>query len=105
MNAVPIGEIILQLTIIEQNARAARENLALAEVVSRQAKKPQIELAGADIAGRLGGAIPSAAAQKAEQAARFGHQSQVAIQNVIGHTGVLHQLLTTGADNEGSAAG
>lgn len=105
MNAVPIGEILLQLSIIEQNARAARENLALAEVVSRQAKKPQIELASADIAGRLGGGIPSAAAQKVEQAARFGHQAQVAIQNVVGHTGVLHQLLTGGAESESSAGG
>lgn len=104
MTPVPIGELLLQLSIIEQNARNARENLALAEVVARQAKRPQIELASVDVAGRLGN-VQSAGAQKAEMAARFGHQAQMALQNVIGHTGVLHGLLTGGAESESSAGG
>jgi hypothetical protein len=96
MTQLPAGPLVLQLTMIEEAARAARVNLCQATTLADAAKEPQNALHLA------GGGTPATtpATQYQSMSNQHAQQAVGAIHAMLQGAGKVHALIGGQADQE-----
>jgi hypothetical protein len=97
---VKLEVLLLNLIAVNQTTNQALAMIAQHQAFKEQNKTPKLELAGADVAGRLGknGAVPSQAAEMAAAEQQLG----IAVQQSLG---AVHDRVTALMNTLNGAAG
>lgn len=103
MAKVDTGSVLSMLTLIERDARNARELFVLASVQRGQAQQHQI------VAGRFanGGLVASGPnpSQLMQAAANLDAQASQAVRNTIANAGALQAMIEGGEEPEAEGSG
>lgn len=99
-----IGDLLIHLTAIEQQARACREAFTNHVLAQQAAKRPTLVLAhGGDLNGHGRLAVPSASAQASQVAQQLQAQGQAHLQHLASLCdGLLKELAKAGSESSQS---